>query len=157
MNGGFVMRSIPASFLRRRVRSLGRIPAAVGASLVVTFVLASAAVAAPTASLPTLASVTDPFASCTFGGPGTNFPDAEVEPFVAVDPTNSSNLIGAFQQDRWSNGGAHGLLTAFSSSGGSAWSNTFAHLSQCAGGNASNGGDYPRSSDPWVSIGPDGR
>jgi hypothetical protein len=151
------MRSIPASFLRPRVRSARRGLAAVSASLVAALGLASAALAAPTASAPTLASVTDPFAACPFGGPGTNYPNAEVEPFVAVDPTNSSDLIGAFQQDRWSDGGAHGLLSALSGNGGSAWANSFAPLSQCAGGNAANGGDYPRSSDPWVSIGPDGR
>ena len=29
-------------------------------------------------------------------------------------------------------------------------------LSRCTGGNAANGGDYPRASDPWVTIAPDG-
>src|ERR671932_795713 len=67
-----------------------------------------------TASPLSLASVSDPFASCSIGGPGTNYPNAEVEPFVAVNPTNPSNVIGAYQQDRWSNGGAHGLATSYS-------------------------------------------
>jgi hypothetical protein len=100
--------------------------AAVSASLVAALGVASAALVAPTASPPTLASVSDPFAACPFGGPGTNYPNAEVEPFVAVDPTGASRLIGAFQQDRWSDGGAHGLLSAFSSDGGSTWANSFA-------------------------------
>src|SRR5438309_161589 len=78
-------------------------------------------------------------------------------PFVAVNPTNPNNVIGAFQQDRWSNGGAHGLLTAYSNDGGTTWANSYPHFSNCAGGTSTNGGDYARSSDPWVSIGPDGR
>jgi BNR/Asp-box repeat len=97
-----------------------------------------------------------PFASCTVGGPGTIYPNAEVEPFVAVNPANPNNVIGVFQQDRWSNGGAHGLVTAASFDGGTTWSETFPHFSTCAGGTPANGGDYDRSSDPWVSIGPDG-
>ena len=39
-----------------------------------------------------------------------NYLNSEVEPQVAVDPTNPSHLVGAWQQDRWSNGGAHGLV-----------------------------------------------
>ena len=35
---------------------------------------------------------------------GTNF-HSEVEPYVMVDPSNPAVLIGAWQQDRWSNGG----------------------------------------------------
>jgi hypothetical protein len=104
-----------------------------------------------------LVSGPSPFAGCTVGGPGTNYANAEVEPFVAVNPADPTNVIGAFQQDRWSNGGAHGLVTAASHDGGATWSETFAHFSTCAGGTAANGGDYDRSSDPWVSIGPDGR
>ena len=38
-----------------------------------------------------------------------NYPDAEVEPYVAVDPTNPRHLIGSVQQDRWNDGGANGL------------------------------------------------
>src|SRR5438132_2520122 len=104
-----------------------------------------------------LASGASPFANCTVGGPGTLFTNAEVEPFVAVNPTNPSNLIGVFQQDRWSNGGSHGLVTAASLDGGATWTRSFPHFSTCAGGTAANGGNYDRSSDPWVSIGPDGR
>jgi len=40
--------------------------------------------------------------------------------------------------------------------GGSTWSDAFAHFSECAGGNAANGGDYERSSDPWVTFAPNG-
>src|SRR5207237_7629865 len=75
-----------------------------------------------------------------------------------VKPANPSNLIGVFQQDRWSNGGARGLTTAVSTNGGSSWTEPAPPaFSKCAGGTPANGGDYDRSSDPWVSIGPDGR
>ena len=61
------------------------------------------------ASGPTDVSGLSPFAGCTVGGPGTNYVNSEVEPFVAVNPANPSNIVGVFQQDRWSNGGAPGL------------------------------------------------
>jgi Neuraminidase (sialidase) len=110
-----------------------------------------------------LVSGPSPYASCTTGldpgsPAGTNYLNAEVEPSVAVNPTNTSNLIASFQQDRWSNGGARGLTTAVSTNGGSSWTEPPApHFSKCAGGTPANGGDYDRASDPWVSIGPDGR
>ena len=87
---------------------------------------------------------------------GTLFQNAEVEPMLAVDPTNASNLIGVWQQDRWSNGGSHGLMTGYSSDGGRTWGRTAAAFSRCAGGNAGNGGNYERASDPWVTFAPDG-
>lgn len=104
----------------------------------------------------TLVSGPSPFASCTTGGPGTNYVNAEVEPRVAVNPTDPNNIVGVFQQDRWSNGGAHGLATVVSHNGGVTWSETFAHFSTCSGGTASNGGNYDRASDPWVSFAPNG-
>jgi hypothetical protein len=103
-----------------------------------------------------LVSGPSPFASCTIGGPGTNYVNAEVEPRVAVNPTNPSNIVGVFQQDRWSNGGAHGLVAGVSHDGGTTWSETWAHFSTCSGGTAANGGNYDRASDPWVSFAPNG-
>ena len=116
--------------------------------------------AATVASLVTV-SGPSPSTGCTALDPGspagTNYLNAEVEPWVAVNPANPNNLVGVFQQDRWSNGGARGLATAVSSNGGATWSEPAApHFSKCAGGTAANGGDYDRASDPWVSIGPDG-
>ena len=51
----------------------------------------------------------------------TNFKDTEVEPLVAVNPNQTdrpNNVIGVYQEDRWSDGGAHGLLAATSFDGG---------------------------------------
>jgi hypothetical protein len=42
----------------------------------------------------------------------------EVEPWVAVNPGNSSHLVGVYQQDRWSDGEVHRLMTAVSRDGG---------------------------------------
>jgi hypothetical protein len=60
--------------------------------------------------------------------------------------------VGGFQQDRWSNGGAHGLVAAASFDGGTKWIETTLPFSRCAPG----GLNFERASDPWVSIGPDG-
>ena len=87
---------------------------------------------------------------------GVAFTNAEVEPQLAVNPQNPLNLIGVWQQDRWSNGGGRALRTGFSLDGGRTWGYSQAAFSRCAGGNAANGGDYARASDPWVSIGPTG-
>jgi len=99
-----------------------------------------------------------PFAGCDISamGPGTNFLNSEVEPWVEVNPTNPNNIIAVWQQDRWSNGGARGLLTAVTHDGGVTWSTTFPQFSTCAGGTAANGGNYERSSDPWVTFSPNG-
>src|SRR5215468_10647845 len=62
--------------------------------------------------------------ACTAGqGPPTagaefNYRDSEVEPYVAVNPADTRNVIGVWQQDRWSDGGAHGLVAGFSTNGG---------------------------------------
>ncbi len=131
--------------MRSSRRSLG---------LVVIACVLIALLAAPVGavSAPVTVSGASPFAACTIGGPGTNYVNAEVEPWVAVNPTNAKNLIGAWQQDRWSNGGAHGLVAGYSFDGGTTWGETPLPFSACA----TNGLNYERASDPWMSIGPDG-
>jgi hypothetical protein len=105
-------------------------------------------------------SSTDPYANCSNAGqPGKNYPDAEVEPQVAVNPHSADNIIGVWQQDRWSNGGAHGLLAGFSTDGGKTWGESQLPFSGCAHNpilDPFTGAPYNRASDPWVSIGPDG-
>jgi len=84
-----------------------------------------------------------------------NYLNSEVEPWVAVDPTDGSHLVGAWQQDRWNDGGASGLASAHSSDGGGSWSDVPLPFTSCY--TASGYGpslDYQRASDPWVSIGP---
>ncbi len=106
-----------------------------------------------------LVSGPSPFVPGCNGVPpiGTVYPNAEVEPWVDVNPTNPNNIVGAWQQDRWSNGGANSLLAGVTFDGGQTWSRVvIPHITRCAGGNASNGGDYERASDPWLSFAPNG-
>ena len=88
-----------------------------------------------------------------------NFPDAEVEPFVAVDPTNGLHLVASFQQDRWNDGGSNGLTNVVSTDGGKTW--TLARqqptFSICAGATPGSAGFFQRATDPWVSFSADGK
>lgn len=105
------------------------------------------------------ASGASPFAADCNGTPqtGTLFRNSEVEPWVDSNPDDPRNLIAVWQQDRWSNGGAQGNVTAYSTDRGRSWKRPAPPpFSRCAGGNASNGGDYERASDPWVSFSPNG-
>lgn len=86
-----------------------------------------------------------------------NFYGTEVEPHVMVDPSNPNVLVGAWQQDRWNDGGSRGIVTARSTTGGASWTiNSNTKSSVCTGGTAANGGNYERASDPWVAISPNG-
>jgi hypothetical protein len=91
-----------------------------------------------------------------FPGANYNYQDSEVEPWLAVSPTNANDVAGFWQQDRWSDGGAHGLVAAVSHDGGATFAYSWPHFSNCAGGTAANHGDFGRSSDPWVSWAPNG-
>jgi hypothetical protein len=105
---------------------------------------------------PHLASGASPFAGCSVEAEdedNVNFPDTEPEPFVAVNPTNPLNVVGVYQQDRWSSGAAKAQGTAASFDGGVTWPNhVFVPFSACAGGNP----DYQRTTDPWVTFDPAG-
>jgi hypothetical protein len=89
-------------------------------------------------------------AACGRNETGTLFTNAEVEPHLAINPARPSNLIATWQQDRWSNGAARGVVAASSSDGGATWARRAPPFSRCAGGAAE------RASDPWVAIGPTG-
>jgi hypothetical protein len=104
------------------------------------------------------ASAASPYGAGCGGnlGGSVSYQDAEVEPYMAINPANPTNIIGVWQQDRWSDGGAHGLVAAASMDGGQTWTESKLKMSRCAGGNAGNGADYQRASDPWVTFAPDG-
>jgi hypothetical protein len=105
---------------------------------------------------PVLVSGPSLFAACTTGSAGPSsvvYTNTEVEPFVAVNPTDPNNIIGVFQQDRWNDGGARGLVAARSFDGGASWARNFAPFSACSGGDS----DYERTTDPWVSFDQAGR
>jgi hypothetical protein len=115
--------------------------------------------ASPPIKLVTVSS-TDPYATCSIpGNPGINSVNAEVEPQVSVNPHLAGNIVGVWQQDRWNNGGAQGLVAGFSFNGGKSWGETTLPFSGCAPGAINDpftGAPYDRASDPWVSFGPDG-
>ncbi|MGB0134467.1 sialidase family protein [Dokdonella sp.] len=104
------------------------------------------------------ASANTPFVAGCEGAAigGTRYANAEVEPHFAIDPSNPDRFFGAWQQDRWSSGGASGTIVGVSNDGGQTWVRSAPAFSRCAGGTPANGGDYERSSDPWVAVAPDG-
>jgi hypothetical protein len=84
-------------------------------------------------------------------GQGILFPNSEVEPWIDVNPTDEDNIVGIWQQDRWSNGGARGLVAGVTENGGTSWTKVvIPKVSQCSGG------PYDRASDPWVTFSPNG-
>ena len=97
-----------------------------------------------------------PFASCTAdaGQTGTNFLNSEVEPSVAVSTVDRNadgvpDRIGAYQQDRWDNGGARGIVASVFFQG--AW-----HQVVIPGVSKCSGGSFDRATDQWVTIAPNG-
>jgi hypothetical protein len=99
-----------------------------------------------------------PFASCTAdnvpGQSGTNFLNSEVEPWLSVSSVDRSgdgaaDQIGAYQQDRWSNGGSRGIVASVLHAG--TWQQVvIPGVSKCSGG------AFDRATDPWVAISPNG-
>jgi hypothetical protein len=128
---------------------------------VAVFAPQAGAVPAANEGLAVQASGASPIGGCDGDQPtsGINFPNSEVEPWMVVNPTDGpdndrivgDNLIAAWQQDRWNNGGSEGLVTASSFDGGLTWStNARTKSSLCTGG------AYERASDPWVDFSPNG-
>ena len=102
-----------------------------------------------------------PLAGCTAdnaaGQSGTVYMGSEVEPWIDVNPTNANNMIGVWQQDRWSNGGSRGNVAGVTMNGGASWTIVNGlKTSLCTGGTTANGGAYQRATDPWVTFGPTG-
>jgi hypothetical protein len=76
---------------------------------------------------------------------------SEVEPWVDVNPVNPKNIAGSVQQDRWSNGGARGLVASVSTNGGKTWQTVvIPKLTLCSDG------EFQRATDPWLSFSPNG-
>jgi hypothetical protein len=114
-------------------------------------------------------SGTSPFAGCTAddvaGQSGQVFMNSEVEPWIDVNPTDQDgdgtvedNIVGMWQQDRWSNGGARGHALGVSFDGGSTWTPPIVlpNVTVCSEEPGKDFGHYQRTTDPWVSFGPDG-
>ncbi len=130
-----------------------------------TLLLSGSGAAAPPAPGPSL-QVTGPsaFAGCSDDAvntqTGINYPNSEVEPHLAVNPSVTDrngdsladagdlNLVVTHQQDRWSNSGARGVVTQVSLDGGASWQSSIVPgITKCAGGS------WDRASNPWLSFG----
>lgn len=93
----------------------------------------------------------NPLAGCVPDPFGVSFPDAEVEPWVDVNPTDADNIVAIYQQDRYDNGAAQGNVSAASFDGGLSWTQRAVPAdTRCTGG------QFDRASDPWLSFGPGG-
>jgi len=131
------------------VWKLRRVPPAIALAIGAILIASTSAFAAPVAI-----SGPSPYSACTAGAEsGTLFPNAEVEPQVSVA---GSFAVAAWQQDRWSDGGSHGIAGAASTDGGATWTRAPLPFSVCAQPYFGAVAPYERASDPWVSIGPDG-
>jgi hypothetical protein len=112
-------------------------------------------------SIPGLASATQisgtssPLAACPNGSQtGKNFVDGETEPSLAV---YKSQMIAMWHQDRWNNGGAHGIGVGYSSNAGVNWGQTTFPDDMCTTTAPDPLAAYQRSSDPWVAFSSDGK
>ena len=104
----------------------------------------------PPTTGPSAISGASPFAAGCGGTGGTLYAGAEVEPHGAIDPLDANHWIAAWQQDRWSNGSARGIVAAVTFDGGATWTTQAMPFSQCAGGTD------VRATDPWLSFGAEG-
>ncbi|MFL5914826.1 MAG: hypothetical protein ACJ752_04210 [Gaiellaceae bacterium] len=93
-----------------------------------------------------------PLRSCADGARNV-FENAEVEPSLSVS-RNGRHVIILYQQDRFADAAARGIVGAISSDGGRRWRQTILPAGFCATGR---GQRTERTSDPWVSLGPEGR
>jgi hypothetical protein len=140
--------------MRRLFGAATGIVVVLSTSLVTAAAVTASAAADPPGGGVHRVSQGDPFAGCALGGDstGVNYPGAEVEPDVSVDPRDPGRVIGVFQQDRWSDGAARGISAVYSANGRD-FQETTLPFSACAPGGLPL---YSRASDPWVSFGPDG-
>lgn len=85
-------------------------------------------------------------------GSDTNYVNAEVEPHLAISPTDPSNVVAIMQQGRWADSdGARAMIAAVTKDGGRSFETVVVPgLSACSGG------VFPRTVDPWVAFGGDG-
>jgi hypothetical protein len=87
---------------------------------------------------------------CGLGGESQ--PDSEGEPNITSNPLHQQSLLATWQQDRFvAAGGAASDIVAVSKNGGQNWQRT-----TIPGASVCTGGQDERTSDSWVSIGPDG-
>jgi hypothetical protein len=104
--------------------------------------------AGPLVRVSTDQGVTAPLQPWELATSGTAHIDSQTEPWIDVNPENRSNMVGFWQEDRWSTGGARNLVFGTSTDGGATWTNIpLQGVSRLAGG------QYERVTDPWLDFG----
>jgi hypothetical protein len=78
--------------------------------------------------------------------------DSETEPMASVNQSNRSNVVGIWQEDRWTSGGSRNLVLGTSFDSGQTWTNI-----PLQGVSILAGGEFQRVTDPWVDFGPGNR
>ncbi len=93
-----------------------------------------------------------PFPSDNCGSSTAPYRSSEVEPSVAVNPTDAGNVLSIYQQDRFTSLGSLSDVVSVTNNGGLNWKQVLLpDISKCTGGS------NQRATDPWVSFGPDGK
>jgi hypothetical protein len=95
--------------------------------------------------------------------PSTLYRNCEEETVISVNPTDKSNMVCTFHQDRYCcGGGSLGTGVRYTFDGGISWQVSFFPTTiyevNATGGDCKNNPvcKYYRASDPWVSFGPSG-
>jgi hypothetical protein len=110
------------------------------------------ALANPLVRVSTDTGVTAPLQPWELETSGTVHLDSQTEPWVDVNPADRSNIVGFWQEDRWSTGGSRNLVFGTSFDGGATWTNSpLQGVARLVGGN------YERVTDPWLDFGPSNR
>jgi hypothetical protein len=78
--------------------------------------------------------------------------DSQTEPMVSVNQSNRADVVGMWQEDRWTTGGSRNLVVGTSFDGGQTWTNA-----ALQGVTILAGGEFQRATDPWVDFGPSNR
>jgi hypothetical protein len=84
------------------------------------------------------------------GGPAQ--PETQQEPYLAINPEQSKNLLAGYQDGRFVDGGCRALTFSVSTNGGRTWKE-----GQLPNLTVASGGPWERTSDPWVAFGPGNR
>jgi hypothetical protein len=74
--------------------------------------------------------------------------NSQVEPMVSVNQSNADNVVGMWQEDRWTTGGSRNLVLGTSLDRGQTWANI-----PLQGVSSLQGGEFQRVTDPWVDFG----
>jgi hypothetical protein len=114
--------------------------------------LGSAALFDPLVRVSTDQGVTGPLTAEEQTTSGRVTFDSQTEPMVSVNQSNRSNVVGMWQEDRWTSGGSRNLVFGTSFDAGRTWTNI-----PLQGVSILAGGEFQRVTDPWVDFGPSNR